>query len=109
GYWMDYHNQLIPTGQINDVGEYTRMNVKDSYRIGLEFDAAWKPAKTWALNANLTLSRSRIPEFTEYVDAMIGEDYTDQAVFHLKDTPIALSPEVVAGAGVRWMPVSGAA
>ena len=38
-YYMPYKNQLIQTGGLNDVGEYLRENVKDSYRFGLEIDA----------------------------------------------------------------------
>ena len=40
GYLMQYKNQLVLTGQLNDVGEYTRTNVDDSYRIGVELEAA---------------------------------------------------------------------
>ena len=38
GYYMLYKNQLVVTGQINDVGEYTRINVPDSYRAGIELE-----------------------------------------------------------------------
>ncbi|MEZ4686175.1 MAG: hypothetical protein R3B47_08935 [Bacteroidia bacterium] len=31
-YWMDYNNQLVATGELNDVGAIVRTNVKDSYR-----------------------------------------------------------------------------
>ena len=38
---MSYSSQLILTGEINDVGEYTRQNVADSYREGIELEAGW--------------------------------------------------------------------
>lgn len=98
-YYMDYDNQLILTGQLNDVGAAIRTNVKDSYRVGLELESGFRITDqlTWA--GNLTLSSNRIPEFTEFV-----EDYdTDgQAEFHYTDTPIALSPDVVGSSSVRY-------
>ena len=33
-YFMDYDNQLVLTGEYNDVGKYLTTNVKDSYRMG---------------------------------------------------------------------------
>ncbi|MBK7569016.1 MAG: TonB-dependent receptor [Bacteroidetes bacterium] len=38
-YYMYYRDQLILTGEINDVGAYTRTNVPESYRTGIEL--AW--------------------------------------------------------------------
>ena len=35
-YYMNYHNQLVNTGKINDVGAYTRTNAPQSYRLGIE-------------------------------------------------------------------------
>ena len=35
-YYMNYHNQLVLTGKINDVGSYTRTNTPSSYRMGIE-------------------------------------------------------------------------
>ena len=34
GYYMLYKNQLVLTGKINDVGEYTRTNTPQSWRLG---------------------------------------------------------------------------
>ena len=34
-YYMNYHNQLVLVGNINDVGAYTRTNVPNSYRLGI--------------------------------------------------------------------------
>ena len=38
-YYMLYKNQLVLTGKINDVGSYTRINVPNSYRAGIELQA----------------------------------------------------------------------
>ncbi|WP_276979527.1 TonB-dependent receptor, partial [Flavobacterium filum] len=39
GYFMKYKDQLVLTGELNDVGAPIRANSGDSYRIGLEVDA----------------------------------------------------------------------
>ena len=38
-YYMDYQNQLVLTGGIDDVGAFVRQNSGNSYRLGLEVDA----------------------------------------------------------------------
>src|SRR5690606_39039573 len=43
GYAMLYKDQLVVTGQINDIGSAVRENVDKSYRLGLELDASWQP------------------------------------------------------------------
>ena len=40
GYYMIYDNQLVLTGQINDVGAYTRTNIDYSERMGLELEGS---------------------------------------------------------------------
>jgi len=91
-FWMNYDNQLILTGQLNDVGAAIRTNVKDSYRVGLELEGGLQLSDAWQWGGNLTLSRHRIPEFVEYVDDF---DTGVQREIVYEDTPIALSPEIV--------------
>jgi len=67
-YWMDYTNQLILTGEINDVGSYTRTNAKQSYRAGIELSATYKIISSLRLNTALSLSQNKIKKFNEYVD-----------------------------------------
>ena len=42
-YYMDYDNQLVQNGQLSDIGEALTVNVKDSYRMGVELTAGWAP------------------------------------------------------------------
>ena len=69
------------------------MNVRDSYRIGVELDARWKIAKNLDWNASVALSDNKIKNFTEYIDLY---DYSDQEELFYKSTHIALSPALVA-------------
>ncbi len=41
-YFMKYKDQLVLTGELNDVGAPLRANVGDSYRLGIELDANLK-------------------------------------------------------------------
>lgn len=91
-FWMNYDNQLILTGQLNDVGAAIRTNVKDSYRVGIELEGGLRLSDAWQWGGNLTLSRHRIPEFIEFVDDF---DTGAQREIVYDDTPIALSPEIV--------------
>ena len=57
---MIYKDQLVPTGELSDVGYSIMTNVEKSYRIGLELTAGIKPADFIDWNLNLTLSRNKI-------------------------------------------------
>lgn len=98
-YYMHYRDQLVLTGQINDVGEYTRINVPVSYRAGVELEGEWRRGGLDML-AGLTLSRNRIPGFTEYVD-VYGPDepwVTGQMAFERGTVSLAFSPGVIGSA-----------
>lgn len=105
-YWMDYTNQLILTGQINNVGGYTRTNVKDSYRAGIEFASHYKIIPSLRLNGSITLSQNKIKEFNEYVDEYLDDApfYQQQLILH-KNTDLAFSPNLIANAGFSFMPI----
>ena len=104
-YFMQYKNQLILTGEINDVGEYSRSNVPDSYRMGLELDASLKLSEKWAWKASIAWSENKIKRFTNYIDdydngTQIGTEYTN--------TTIAFSPAVVASGEWDYVPFKNA-
>ncbi len=101
GYYMSYKDQLVLTGQINDVGAYTRTNVAVSYRTGIELQAAVKPAPWLQLSGNATISQNRIKNFTEYLD---NYDTTIQQENHYSTTTIAFSPALIAAATVQFRP-----
>ena len=101
-YYMDYRDQLVLTGKINNVGEYTRTNIPSSYRAGLELQAAFKPVKWFDVTANATLSQNKIRNFTEYLD---DYDNGEQQVNQYRSTDIALSPDIIGAASLDFMPV----
>jgi iron complex outermembrane receptor protein len=103
-YFMDYRNQLVLNGQINDVGASVRQNVPDSYRMGVELDlrAALSPALSLA--ANLALSRNRIRVFEEY---LYNYDPFEVEIIRHEDSDIAFSPALVGGGSLGWTPLRG--
>ena len=101
-YHMKYNNQLVVTGELNDVGAAVRQNIPDSYRAGIEIQGAFKLSKSLLLSANATLSQNKIAEFEETI-----YDYTndfDIVVISHKNTDIALSPNIVAGGSLQYQP-----
>jgi iron complex outermembrane receptor protein len=101
GYYMKYKDQLVPTGKINDVGAYTRTNVPDSYREGIELMAAFKPAYWVSLQGNVTFSSNKITDFTEYVD---NYDEGGQDTINHGTKDLAFSPNQVASVLVSFTP-----
>ena len=91
-YYLFYKNQLVLNGEINDVGAYTRINIDKSYRFGLEFNFVFPLSSKLILAGNATLSRNRIPQFTEFVDDW-GSG-TQIPIDH-KNTRIAFSPDFI--------------
>jgi len=93
-YLMSYKNQLVLTGQINDVGNPVRMNVSKSYRTGIELEGAVAFNKFLKWNANATFSQNKIDNFTEYI--IDYDTYEYRTVNHGK-SDISFSPNVIVG------------
>ncbi|MCM1310038.1 MAG: TonB-dependent receptor [Bacteroides sp.] len=92
-YYMDYKDQLVTTGQLSDTGNPLSVNVPESYRMGVELQASFRPWCDWfEWNFGITLSRNRIKNFTEYIN---DDDWVEDPItINYKDTPIAFSPDV---------------
>lgn len=93
-YYMDYKDQLVLTGQLNEIGEAVAANVPDSYRMGIELMAGINLSCGFAWDINATWSRNRVQNFTEILYE--NEDHTAEA-WEIKhgDTPIAFSPDFI--------------
>ena len=91
-YYMIYENQLVLTGQINDVGAYTRTNIDYSERKGIEIEANYQfnDKLNWAGNA--TFSENKITNFTEYVDNW--DTWGQERILH-ENTDISFSPDLI--------------
>jgi iron complex outermembrane receptor protein len=94
GYYMKYKDHLVPTGRLNDVGEYTRVNVDDSHRAGIETTVSYRPDTKLTLKAQATISQNRIKAFDEYIDNWFTGN---QEVITQTKTDIAFSPSALGG------------
>lgn len=107
-YLMDYKNQLVLTGEVNDVGAGIRTNVPDSYRMGIELSGVMKLTKGLFWSANVALSQNRINAFDEVIfDYGAAFDEFNEVRTTFEDTDISFSPSVVAGSQLSFIPTSG--
>ncbi len=98
-YYMNYINQLVLTGKVNDVGAYTRVNVPNSYRAGIELEAGYKICKSLSFAANATYSRNKIKNYLEYLD---DYDNGGQVINIYTNTDIAFSPSIISAASLTY-------
>jgi iron complex outermembrane receptor protein len=94
GYAMIYKDQLVPTGRLNDVGAYTRVNVERSHRMGIESAVSFSPLKKLTIEAQATISQNKIKTFNEYIDDW---NTGGQEIVMHNNTDIAFSPPILAG------------
>jgi iron complex outermembrane receptor protein len=106
-YYMDYKNQLVLTGELNDVGAGIRTNVESSHRMGLEVLYGMKLNHKFSFDLNASLSQNKIDEFEEVLyDYGINWDEYNEVRNVYKDTEIAFSPSVIAGGSFSYFPTS---
>lgn len=96
-YYMLYDDQLVLTGQINDVGAAIRTNVADSYRLGLELDGEIKISDLFQWRLNAALSQNKVNDFIEFIDDW---DNGGQVQINHGKTDLAFSPNVVLGSEI---------
>ena len=93
-YYMDYKDQLVLTGELNEIGEPLSVNMPDSYRMGVEWMAGVRSGFGLSWDINATWSRNRIQNFTE---TLYENEDASGAKWEIQhgDTPIAFSPDFV--------------
>ncbi len=100
---MNYKNQLVLTGEINDVGAPIMVNVDNSFRTGLELQAGVKITPKIQWNGNTTFSVNKVENFTEYID---NWDTWGQETFELGTTDLAFSPNFIGNSQFVFSPVN---
>ncbi len=98
-YYMDYKNQLILTGELNDVGADIRQNVPDSYRAGVELMAGIQLFEVLEWSANATLSRNKIQDYIYYLD---NYDTGNQKTRSYENTDISFSPGFIGNSVLQY-------
>jgi iron complex outermembrane receptor protein len=97
-YHMDYDNQLILTGAINDVGAGIRQNIAESYRLGIELQAEVQLTNEIKWQGNATFSENKIKNYSEFL-TVYDDAFNDLGLSEIKydETDIAFSPSVIIG------------
>ncbi|WP_026451068.1 TonB-dependent receptor [Aequorivita capsosiphonis] len=94
-FYMNYTDQLVLSGELNDVGSALRTSSGKSYRLGLEVDAEVQLLKNLRTMPNIALSTNKNIDFVTSRD---GE------LVNLGSTNISFSPAVVAGNMLEYTP-----
>jgi iron complex outermembrane receptor protein len=100
-YYMNYKDQLVLTGELNDVGAPLRINVDKSFRRGIELSGYWNVLTNLRFDANLTLSQNKIQAFDETL-----YDYSvDFDIVRIKheNKAIAFSPSIISMAQLQYV------
>ena len=96
GYYMLYNEQLVLTGNIDNVGNPIRTNSGESYRLGLEIEAAIQLGKKFALQPNMTISTNKNKETITSIDGELVD---------LGKTSISFAPELIIGNAFVFRPL----
>ncbi len=94
-YFMLYDEQLILTGEIDDVGNPKRTNSGSSYRIGLEIENRINISELFSFETNLTLSSNKNKNIFSMVDGTL---------FNYGKTNISFSPSFVGSNAIIYQP-----
>lgn len=101
-YTMYYTNQLIVTGEINDVGGTKRINVKQSYRLGVEMEATYKATPWFTTAAGVTYSINRVNQFDEHI---ADYDNGGEIIVSHRNSRLAMSPDLIASFAFNFEPI----
>jgi iron complex outermembrane receptor protein len=94
-YMMQYKDQLVLTGSIDDVGTPVRENSGESYRTGLEVETVFNLSDKISILANSAFSDNKNKNF---VTSLNGE------LVNLGKTNISFSPEIVSAVNLLYSP-----
>ena len=99
GYYMDYNNQFVQTGQETEIGEKVTTNIKDSYRMGIEIQAAVDPFSWLTIEGNAALSKNKIKDFDEVASVNWEDDFR---TIHYDNSTLAFSPSTILNGFVNF-------
>ena len=86
-YYMNYKNQFVLTGDLDDIGEAKTKNFDMSYRMGMELEAAYAPVDWFRWDINATFSKNKVKDMTVVLD--------DGTVANLGNCDLAFSPSTI--------------
>jgi iron complex outermembrane receptor protein len=104
-YAMEFRNEIVATGEQNEIGLTLRENADRSYRRGIELDAAWQVTPSVRLKTIANLSRNRIQKWTQFIDVYDAEgNWTGSRPVEFRDVTPVLTPEIIVSQGIDFTP-----
>ena len=97
GFYLAFRDQLVVSG-IDNVGAPIRTNSGDSFRAGIEIEAAVQLTSQLSVYPNIALSENKNKDFLFQRDGVLQ---------NLGDTEISFSPSIVAGNTLQYNPIKG--
>ena len=94
-YYMNYKNQLVLTGALDDVGSPIRKNSGKSFRKGIELESIFKATNNLEISSNISFSRNKNIDYKTNFDGVVT---------NWGDTDISFSPDLVSSIGVNFRP-----
>ncbi|WP_299777741.1 TonB-dependent receptor [uncultured Formosa sp.] len=94
-YYMQYNEQLVLSGRIDDVGNPIRTNSGESYRLGLEIESAIGITKAFSIQPNITFSTNKNKSVYVPFDGVLKD---------FGSTNISFSPDIVLGNAIVFQP-----
>jgi len=94
-YYMNYKNQLVLTGALDDVGSPIRENSGKSFRKGIELESIFKATNNLDISSNISFSRNKNIDYKTNFDGVVT---------NWGDTDISFSPDLVSSIGVNFRP-----
>ena len=102
-FYMNYKDQLVLSGAINDVGSAIKINASESFRAGIELSLKSRLNKLFSIEYNGSFSQNKINNLTEFVDDW--DNWGQQKQFNYQDTDISLSPNAVQSLQFNYKPI----
>lgn len=96
-YYMNYKNQLVLTGTLNDVGTPIAKNTGKSYRLGLEVDAKFNLTKKISIQPNIAFSSNKNVDKYESIDGILKD---------FGNTNLSFSPNIIIGNMITYQPIN---
>ena len=94
-YYMNYKNQLVLTGALDDVGSPIRENSGKSFRKGIELESIFKATNNLDISSNISFSRNKNVDYKTNFDGVVT---------NWGNTDISFSPDLVSSIGVNFRP-----
>ncbi len=104
-YYMQFCNEITPTGEYNAFGYALRQNVASSFRAGIEAYAEYQFLKKWSLSHSSAFSDNRIKQVSQYLEVKddTGASLTYEN-YEFKNISPVLSPQIILNQGVAFQP-----